>query len=50
MPIIPNVRCRNMTASIAVYTGVLDFEHIGGDDDLADPPSAFSRATETNSS
>lgn len=37
MPIIPTVRCSNMKASLAFYTRVLDFEHIGGDDSLADP-------------
>lgn len=37
MAIIPTVRCSNMRASLAFYTGILEFEHIGGDDDLADP-------------
>src|SRR5262245_28311771 len=37
MAIIPIVRCRNTKTSVAFYTGVLDFERIGGDDDLADP-------------
>src|SRR5690349_9932884 len=37
MAIIPTVRCKNMKTSVAFYTGVLDFESIGGDDDLADP-------------
>ena len=37
MAIIPTVRCRNMRASLAFYTEVLDFEHVGGDDTLDDP-------------
>jgi catechol 2,3-dioxygenase-like lactoylglutathione lyase family enzyme len=37
MAIIPTVRCRNMKASVAFYTGVLDFEIADGDDDLTDP-------------
>jgi catechol 2,3-dioxygenase-like lactoylglutathione lyase family enzyme len=37
MAIIPTVRCRNMRASLAFYTGVLDFEHVDGDDNLDDP-------------
>ena len=37
MAIIPTVRCSNMRVSLAFYTGVLDFEHVGGDDELADP-------------
>jgi catechol 2,3-dioxygenase-like lactoylglutathione lyase family enzyme len=37
MAIIPTVRCRNMRASLAFYTGVLDFVHVDGDDDLDDP-------------
>ena len=37
MAIIPTVRCSNMSKSLAFYTGVLDFERIDGDDDLADP-------------
>lgn len=37
MAIIPTVRCRNMSKSLAFYTGVLDFERIDGDDDLTDP-------------
>ena len=37
MAIIPTVRCKSMRASLAFYTGVLDFEHAGGDDDLNDP-------------
>ena len=35
--IIPTVRCSNMRQSLAFYTSVLDFELVGGDDDLADP-------------
>ena len=37
MAIIPTVRCRNMRASLAFYTAVLDFEHVDGDDELDDP-------------
>jgi catechol 2,3-dioxygenase-like lactoylglutathione lyase family enzyme len=37
MAIIPTVRCRNMKASLAFYTGVLDFGRVDGDDDVADP-------------
>ena len=37
MAILATVRCRNMKASLAFYTGVLDFERVEGDDDLADP-------------
>jgi hypothetical protein len=37
MAIIPTVRCRNMRAALAFYTGVLDFERVDGDDALDDP-------------
>jgi catechol 2,3-dioxygenase-like lactoylglutathione lyase family enzyme len=37
MAIIPTVRCRTMRISLAFYTGVLDFERVDGNDDLADP-------------
>jgi catechol 2,3-dioxygenase-like lactoylglutathione lyase family enzyme len=37
MAIIPTVRCRNMKTSLAFYTGVLDFERVDGDEELADP-------------
>ena len=37
MAIIPTVRCKNMKTSLAFYTSVLDFERIGGDDELGDP-------------
>ena len=37
MAIIPTIRCRNMSASLAFYTEVLDFERVDGDDDLGDP-------------
>jgi catechol 2,3-dioxygenase-like lactoylglutathione lyase family enzyme len=37
MAIMPTVRCRSMRKSLAFYTGVLDFERVDGDDDLADP-------------
>jgi catechol 2,3-dioxygenase-like lactoylglutathione lyase family enzyme len=37
MAIIPTIRCRNVKASLAFYTGVLDFERVDGDDNLSDP-------------
>ena len=37
MAIIPTVRCRNMRRSLAFYTGVLDFDHVGGEGELDDP-------------
>lgn len=37
MAIIPTIRCRTMQRSLAFYTGVLDFQRVGGDDDTADP-------------
>lgn len=37
MAIIPTLRCRNVRASLAFYTGVLDFRHVGGDGRLDDP-------------
>jgi len=37
MAIIPTVRCKNMKTSVAFYTDVLDFESVGGDENLADP-------------
>jgi catechol 2,3-dioxygenase-like lactoylglutathione lyase family enzyme len=37
MAIIATVRCRNMRKSLGFYTGVLDFEHVDGDDSLDDP-------------
>jgi len=37
MAIIPTVRCTSMRASLAFYTGVLDFVRVDGDDDLGDP-------------
>jgi catechol 2,3-dioxygenase-like lactoylglutathione lyase family enzyme len=37
MAIIPTVRCRNMRASLAFYTGVLDFVRVDGDDETDDP-------------
>lgn len=40
MSIIPTVRCSNMRQSLAFYTGVLDFERVGGDDAPADPSFA----------
>ena len=47
MAIIPTVRCSNMRKSIAFYTGVLDFEHVDGDDELTDPCfSALARERE----
>ena len=32
MPIIPTVRCKNIRKSLAFYTDVLGFEHVGVDD------------------
>ena len=40
MAIIPTFRCRSMRASLAFYTGTLDFARVDGDDTLDDP--AFS--------
>ena len=37
MAIVPTLRCRNARASLAFYTGVLDFRHVGGDGRLDDP-------------
>jgi catechol 2,3-dioxygenase-like lactoylglutathione lyase family enzyme len=37
MAILTTIRCRNMKTSLAFYTGVLDFERVGGDDDVVDP-------------
>jgi catechol 2,3-dioxygenase-like lactoylglutathione lyase family enzyme len=37
MAIIPTVRCRNMRASLAFYTGVLDFVRVDDDDEPSDP-------------
>lgn len=37
MALIPTVRCSSLTRSLAFYTEVLDFLHVGGDDDLTDP-------------
>jgi catechol 2,3-dioxygenase-like lactoylglutathione lyase family enzyme len=37
MAIIPTVRCRNMQASLAFYTGILDFECIERDKVAGDP-------------
>ena len=37
MAIMATVRCRSMRKSLAFYTGILDFERVDGDDDLADP-------------
>ena len=37
MAILATVRCRNMRTSLAFYTGVLDFERVDSDGDLADP-------------
>jgi catechol 2,3-dioxygenase-like lactoylglutathione lyase family enzyme len=37
MAIIPTIRCANMRRSLAFYTSVLDFEHVDGDEALADP-------------
>ena len=37
MAIIATVRCKNMKASLAFYTGVLDFQRVDGDEELTDP-------------
>ena len=37
MTIIPTVRCRNLRAALAFYTGVLDFERVDGDEAQDDP-------------
>ena len=37
MAIIPTLRCHNMRRSLAFYSGVLDFDHVDGDDELNDP-------------
>ena len=37
MAIISTFRCRSMRASLAFYTGVLDFARVDGDDEVADP-------------
>jgi catechol 2,3-dioxygenase-like lactoylglutathione lyase family enzyme len=37
MAIIATIRCRNIRASVAFYTEVLDFELANGDDELTDP-------------
>jgi catechol 2,3-dioxygenase-like lactoylglutathione lyase family enzyme len=37
MAIIPCVRCSRIPASIAFYTGILDFTYVEGDDETADP-------------
>jgi catechol 2,3-dioxygenase-like lactoylglutathione lyase family enzyme len=37
MAIIATVRCTDMKRSLAFYTSVLDFVHVGGDDQLDDP-------------
>jgi len=36
MSLIPIMRCRDMRASVAFYTGVLDFERADADDDPAE--------------
>jgi catechol 2,3-dioxygenase-like lactoylglutathione lyase family enzyme len=40
MAIIPTLRCRNMRASLAFYTEVLDFRQVDGDGRLEDPAFA----------
>jgi catechol 2,3-dioxygenase-like lactoylglutathione lyase family enzyme len=37
MAIVPNVRCKNMKASLTFYTSVLDFVYVGGDGNPGDP-------------
>jgi len=36
MALIPMLRCRDMTTSVAFYTNILDFERTHGDDDPAE--------------
>ena len=36
MSLIPMMRCRDMRASVAFYTTILDFERTDGDDDPAE--------------
>ena len=40
MAIVPTVRCRSMRRALAFYTGVLDFERVGGDGRPDDPSFA----------
>jgi catechol 2,3-dioxygenase-like lactoylglutathione lyase family enzyme len=40
MAIIPTLRCRRIRASLAFYTEVLDFTHVGGDGRVDDPAFA----------
>jgi hypothetical protein len=42
MAIIATLRCRSMRKSIAFYTGILDFERVGGDVALEDPSFSVS--------
>lgn len=37
MSVVPILRCSRMAASIAFYTGVLDFERVDGEDPSDDP-------------
>jgi catechol 2,3-dioxygenase-like lactoylglutathione lyase family enzyme len=37
MAIVPTIRCRRMARSLAFYTGILDFERVGGDGRSEDP-------------
>jgi len=37
MTIIATLRCSNMRRSVDFYTRILDFERVGGDDQLDDP-------------
>lgn len=37
MAIVPTLHCRNIRASLAFYTEVLDFEYVDGDGRLDDP-------------
>jgi catechol 2,3-dioxygenase-like lactoylglutathione lyase family enzyme len=37
MAIVPSLRCSRIKTSIAFYTEVLDFAHVGGDDQQGDP-------------
>jgi catechol 2,3-dioxygenase-like lactoylglutathione lyase family enzyme len=37
MAIVPVLQCRSMSAALAFYTAVLDFEVVGGDERVEDP-------------
>ncbi len=37
MAIIPTLRCRSMRQALAFYGDILDFERVGGNDEVNDP-------------